>query len=109
VKKLLSVATLPERSLNLCIETVDSKKLAEKLNKEWKNLAQVNPLPVLVQVLSSDEDTKHGMPSEEVPNLVDYILKECPKLHFCGLMTMGKLHDIEGFRLMYELRSKLIA
>jgi uncharacterized pyridoxal phosphate-containing UPF0001 family protein len=38
VKKLLSVATLAERTkpLSLLIETVDTQKLAEKLNKEWE-------------------------------------------------------------------------
>ena len=41
-------------------------------------------------------------------DLVTFIMKECPQLEFRGLMTMGKVHDIDGFKLMYELKRKLI-
>jgi uncharacterized pyridoxal phosphate-containing UPF0001 family protein len=52
-------------------------------------------------VLSSDEDTKHGVPTDQVSELIRFILKDCPMLEFKGLMTMGKLHDIEGFKVIY--------
>ena len=52
----MSVAT-PD--LKLLIETVDSQKLATKLNKECQKIKRQQP--VLVQVLSSDEDTKQGI------------------------------------------------
>lgn len=114
VKKLLSVAAItPERPnpLSLHIETVDTPKLAEKLNKEWAKVAGIPSdlsLQVLVQVLSSDEDTKHGCDPEKVPELVSYIIKECPRLRFRGLMAMGKIGDIDGFRSVYQLKQKLI-
>ena len=34
-------------------------------------------------------------------------MQECPLLRFRGLMTMGRLHDIEGFRAMQRLRTEL--
>ena len=56
--------------------------------------------PVLVQVYSGDEDTKHGVDKASLSDLVTYIVKDCPHLEFRGLMSMGKLHDIEGFRVL---------
>ena len=29
--------------------------------------------------------------------LIKYIIENCPSLEFKGLMSMGKLNDIEGF------------
>lgn len=31
--------------------------------------------------------------------LVNYVLTSCAHLDFCGLMTMGKVGDIEGFEV----------
>ena len=39
--------------------------------------------------------------------LVDFIYKECPFLQFRGLMTMGRLHDIEGFKAMHALKEQV--
>lgn len=46
---------------NFVIETLDSEKLATKLNKECEKIQRVEPIGVLVQVLTSDEGTKHGI------------------------------------------------
>ena len=48
------------------------------------------------------------MPPEEALQLIAYIYKECPKLLFRGLMTMGKLHDVEGFQLMQKMKEQVI-
>jgi uncharacterized pyridoxal phosphate-containing UPF0001 family protein len=56
-------------------------------------------------VHSSDEDTKYGVPKEQLSDLIGYILKECPYLDFKGLMTIGKLHDIEGFKVIININS----
>ena len=42
------------------IESLDSLKLAEKLNKELEKIER-EKLDVLVQVATGDEDTKHGL------------------------------------------------
>ena len=104
VKKL--VTACPNLAL---FETVDSAKLASKLNKE---LALVNrtagPLPVLIQVNTSQEGTKSGVDSAEVPALVSHIRTACPLLRFNGLMAMGAIGDIQGFETMAALRDILV-
>lgn len=90
-------------------ETVDTQKLATKLNKELTKLNRENPLPVLVQVNTSGETTKSGVPTEEVSDLVTFIRTDCPLLRFKGLMAMGALNDIEGFQTMSNLRDALVA
>ena len=43
------------------VETVDSVKLANTLNKELVKLERKEPLPILVQVLTGGEDSKFGV------------------------------------------------
>lgn len=59
-----------------------------------------SPLSILVQVNTSAEDTKSGLPSidsstnlvnSELVQLSAFILKECPRLRLEGLMTIGSL------------------
>lgn len=79
------------------VETVDSEKLAKKLNAAvqtfWTadNNNSGKRLRVFVQVNTSGEESKSGVeptPGALLP-LVTYIVKECPRLEFCGLMTIG--------------------
>ena len=90
------------------IETVDTAKLAGKLNKEMSKLGRTDPLPVLVQVNTSGEASKNGVSQEEVPQLVSYIRTDCPLLRFNGFMAMGALNDVEGFQLMARLRDSSV-
>ena len=50
-------------------------------------------------MLTSDEGTKFGIEPGAVPKFVEFLIGSCPHLRFCGLMSMGKLHDIEGFKV----------
>ncbi len=63
------------------IQTVDSAKLARRLNE--LNL----PLEVMIEVKLSEEDAKHGAAPAELPALIDAI-KACSNLRLSGLMTM---------------------
>ena len=90
------------------VESVDSLKLANKLNSECERIQRQERLRVLVQVHTGDEASKNGVEVKEVASLVDHIISECPKLHFYGLMAMGKLHDREGFREVVKLRDELL-
>jgi pyridoxal phosphate enzyme (YggS family) len=63
------------------IETVDSEKLARRLNEAGK------PLEVMIEVKLSPEGTKAGAAPEELPALIDAI-RACPNLKLTGLMTM---------------------
>jgi len=74
---------------NLCmVETVASAKLATKMNSQVKD---GSPVGVLVQVNTSGEDNKSGVDMESTLGLVKHIKESCPRLKFCGLMTIGDL------------------
>jgi PLP dependent protein len=63
------------------IETVDSAKLARRLNEAGKKLE------VMIEVKLSEEESKAGAAPESVPELIDAI-RDCPNLNLTGLMTM---------------------
>ena len=50
---------------------------------------------------TSDEDTKSGVEVEEALKIIDVILKDCKKLQFKGLMTVGKDGDLDAFKVAY--------
>jgi len=63
------------------IETVDSEKLAKRLD-------QLNrPLEVMIEVKLSHEESKEGASPESLPALIAAI-RACPNLRLTGLMTM---------------------
>ncbi len=68
------------------IQTVDSQKLARRLDSEQK------PLDVMIEVKLSDEQAKAGAAPDEVPALVEAI-RACPHLRLLGLMTMPPWSD----------------
>lgn len=63
------------------IQTVDSPKLARRLNESAR------PLDVMIEVKLSQEEAKEGADPAEVPAIVDAI-RGCPNLRLLGLMTM---------------------
>ncbi len=68
------------------IETVDSAKLARRLNEAGK------PLEVMIEVKLSHEEAKAGAAPEELPGLIAAI-RECANLKLTGLMTMPPWSD----------------
>lgn len=85
------------------IETVDSEKLARRLNESGK------PLEVMIEVKLSEEGSKAGAAPEELPGLIAAI-RACPQLQLTGLMTMPPWNpDPEAtrpyFRKLAELAS----
>uniref|UniRef100_A0A8C7Z750 Pyridoxal phosphate homeostasis protein n=1 Tax=Oryzias sinensis TaxID=183150 RepID=A0A8C7Z750_9TELE len=86
VNKLLGVSNL------FLVETVDSAKLADRVNSSWQRLrgADTQRLKVMVQINTSGEQNKHGLPPEETVSTVKYIVSQCSALHFLGLMTIGR-------------------
>ena len=79
------------------VDALDSKKLAGKMQQECERLGM--DVPVLLQVRTGGEDTKHGLEPAEALELAGYLLGECPRLRLRGLMAMGRLHDQEGFKV----------
>jgi pyridoxal phosphate enzyme (YggS family) len=63
------------------IETVDSEKLARRLDQLNK------PLEVMIEVKLSHEESKEGAEPESLPGLIAAI-RACPNLSLTGLMTM---------------------
>jgi pyridoxal phosphate enzyme (YggS family) len=68
------------------IETVDSAKLARRLDQAGK------PLEVMIEVKLSEEASKAGCAPEEVPQLIEAV-RACPHLRLTGLMTMPPWND----------------
>ena len=68
------------------IETVDSEKLARRLDETG------TPLEVMIEVKLSEEESKAGAAPEALPALIDTIRK-CPNLRLTGLMTMPPWSD----------------
>ncbi|GAA6107059.1 pyridoxal phosphate homeostasis protein isoform X1 [Tachysurus ichikawai] len=86
VNKLLGVPNL------YMVETIDSVKLADKLNSSWQKLRSSNTqgLKVMVQINTSGEENKHGLNPDETVDTVKHIVSNCPALVFSGLMTIGR-------------------
>ncbi|KAF8150180.1 proline synthetase associated protein [Crassisporium funariophilum] len=94
--KAKSLASIP----NLySIQTLGSIKAATALNRALPS-ERVSPLRVLLQVNTSGEDSKSGLPplvsssnlaESELVLLAQHVLTECPKLRLEGLMTIGAL------------------
>jgi pyridoxal phosphate enzyme (YggS family) len=64
-----------------CIQTVDSAKLARRLNETGK------PLETMLEVKLSPEQAKAGAAPEELADLIEAV-RGCPNLRLLGLMTM---------------------
>jgi pyridoxal phosphate enzyme (YggS family) len=84
-----------------CIQTVDSPKLARRLNEAGK------PLDVLLEVKLSPEQAKTGASPDELPALIA-AAHACPNLRLLGLMTMppwsaGQEQSRPYFRRLREL------
>mmetsp|Transcript_23346 Transcript_23346/g.41292 ORF Transcript_23346/g.41292 Transcript_23346/m.41292 type:complete len:202 (+) Transcript_23346:74-679(+) len=91
------------------VESVDSVKLANALNKCIA--ADREPLKVMVQVNTSGEESKSGVEPAACNDLVRHVLTECAKLQFVGLMTIGRLGDVspECFQTLASCRDSVLA
>ena len=68
------------------IQTVDSAKLARRLNEPRR------ALDVMLEVKLSEEDAKSGASPDDLPELISAV-RECPHLRLKGLMTMPPWSD----------------
>jgi len=68
------------------IQTVDSEKLARRLDEVGK------PLDVMLEVKLSPEEAKHGVDPAALPALIETV-KRCANLRLHGLMTMPPWSD----------------
>ncbi|XP_063781525.1 pyridoxal phosphate homeostasis protein isoform X2 [Pseudophryne corroboree] len=95
------------------LETLDSVKLADKVNASWQRKGSVEKLKVMVQVNTSSEESKHGLAPSDTIGLVKHIKEKCLGLEFVGLMTIGSFgHDITqghnpDFQLLLKQREEV--
>ncbi|GFR46991.1 hypothetical protein Agub_g8645 [Astrephomene gubernaculifera] len=103
------VESVPNLSM---VETVDSVKLADKLNRAVEQAGRQEPLAVMVQVNTSGEESKHGVEPEDCVELARHIAQNCGKLRLAGLMTIG-MPDYssrpENFSCLAECRTRVAA
>ncbi|ESO98437.1 hypothetical protein LOTGIDRAFT_231455 [Lottia gigantea] len=77
------------------VETVESEKLAEAMDKSWSKNKLERKLDVMVQINTSGESNKHGCEPENVIKIVEFVREKCSNLNFRGLMTIGSFdHDL---------------
>lgn len=107
VNKLIAVPNLS------MLETIDSVKLADKVNSSWQKKGSTERLKVMVQINTSGEDNKHGLLPSETIAVVEHVKASCPSLEFVGLMTIGSFgHDLSqgpnpDFQRLLSLRREL--
>ena len=81
------VSALVKEGYTLCIQTIDSIKLAKKLNSSIDG-----KLHVFIQVNISEEATKSGILLKDCQKTVKTIKEECLQLNLIGLMCIGSSH-----------------
>lgn len=91
------------------IHGVDSERLGAEISRQGEKLSR--RVPVLLQVNTSGEASKFGIPPEEAIPLAGR-LAELPGLELSGLMTIPAIFDDpEGvrpmFRMLRELRDRI--
>lgn len=87
------------------IESLDSLRLAEEIDKRCRGIGKV--MPVLVEVNSGREEQKYGVLPEDVEELVRDA-STLPNIRIMGLMTMGpRFGDPEDSRPYFQLTREI--
>lgn len=91
------------------IQSLDRLELAQEIDRQAA-LKGIEKVPCLIQVNSSGETTKSGLPPSEVPAFADQMKNF--RIRLRGLMTIGPLTEDENeirraFRLTSELFKEL--
>jgi pyridoxal phosphate enzyme (YggS family) len=99
---LQSNKATPAAELFQVIQTIDTPKLARRLDAAGKRLE------VMIEVKLSPEEAKAGADPETVPELIAGI-KACPNLRLTGLMTMPPWSDDAELSRPYFRRLRELA
>ena len=88
------------------IESVDSIKLAEEIEKRCAKIDKI--MDILLEVNIADEESKGGFSANEILEISEKI-KEFPHLRLRGLMTIGRFGaEIEETRQYFEKMRHLL-
>ncbi|KRX47414.1 Proline synthase co-transcribed bacterial -like protein [Trichinella britovi] len=114
--QLNKVRKLIENVPNLhVVETVDSVKLAETLNRVARGRVDqtlLGKINVMLQVNTSGEIQKHGCEPEQVLQLARMVVQDCPFLQLIGLMTIGTASSCAEvargeFSKLFQIRNQI--
>ncbi|MCL2437425.1 MAG: YggS family pyridoxal phosphate-dependent enzyme [Clostridiales bacterium] len=86
------------------IHSVDSKRLAEEINKRAAQHGKI--MDILIQVNAAMEESKFGVAAEDAKNLIDEILASCPHIRIKGLMCMAPFEDDPKSTAVYFAKTK---
>jgi PLP dependent protein len=108
IRRTLPIVTL--------IHSVDSQRLLAAIDTEARELTKIGdnippPVRLLLEVNTSGESAKHGLPPDEVEPLLA-AASQYPHVAICGLMTMAALEGgnavaAGNFATLRELRDRL--
>ncbi len=111
IPRMHEIGTLQRNKIKLIADTVymihsvDSKKLAEDINRHAEARGRV--IPVLIEINSAKEEQKSGVMPEDAERLLCDI-SELKSIKISGLMTMGpNLSDPEELRPYFRGTRKL--
>ncbi|KRZ72589.1 Proline synthase co-transcribed bacterial -like protein [Trichinella papuae] len=116
--QLNKVRKLIENVPNLhVVETVDSEKLAEALNRVARGRVDqtlLGKINVMLQVNTSGEIQKHGCEPEKAAQLARMVVQDCPFLQLIGLMTIGTASSCAEvtrgeFSKLFQIRNQICA
>lgn len=109
--RMHEIGTLQRNKIKLIADTVymihsvDSKKLAEDINRHAEARGRI--IPVLIEVNSAKEEQKSGVMPEDAERLL-LDIAELGNIKISGLMTMGpNLSDAEELRPYFRRTRKL--
>ncbi|VEU40427.1 unnamed protein product [Pseudo-nitzschia multistriata] len=94
----------------LVVETVNSEKVANKLDNAMANNFPEDdtpPLDVFVQVNTSGEASKSGVSVDESIDLSKHIAENCKRLNLKGVMTIGAPGDVDCLEQLGICREKV--
>ncbi|CAM3976248.1 YggS family pyridoxal phosphate-dependent enzyme [Bordetella tumulicola] len=92
------------------VQSLDRLELAHALQRRLET--EGREIDVLVQIKTSPEPSKYGLPPESAADFLRTLARDCPALHIQGLMTMAVQSDDTQavracFRALRELHDHL--
>jgi len=95
----------------LVVETVNSEKVANKLDNAMTNNfsndddeQQQQLLDIFVQVNTSGEESKSGVSIDESIELCKHVIQNCKRLNLKGIMTIGAPGDVDCLESLGKCR-----
>lgn len=87
------------------VDSVDSQRLADELEKQARQLERI--LPIMVEINIGEEEAKAGIDPDQALQLADYI-GNLSYVQLVGVMTMGPLSgDPENSRAYFKQTRKI--